>query len=213
MLLTKPGLTGVIACAFLAGCSGLSQSSSPSQALPEGSTRIPVPPFARTPKSAVCKPQGVYKCLFVANESGNTVTIYAPFWNGAPSAVSNGVSQPTALALNTAGDLFVANASANTVTEYAPPYTGTPTTISSGVGVPVALTMNATGDLFVANCGVSCNGASAGPFTVTEYAPPYTGAPTVTISNGVNRPAVLALNTAGDLFVANVGPGGLVLTL
>jgi hypothetical protein len=46
--------------------------------------------------------------------------------------------------------------------------------------------------------------AENGANTVTEYAPPYTGTPT-TISNGVSTPQGLALNGAGDLFVANLG--------
>jgi sugar lactone lactonase YvrE len=47
--------------------------------------------------------------------------------------------------------------------------------------------------LFVANL----NGG-----TVTEYAPPYTGAPT-TISLGANSPYALTMDAAGNLFVAN----------
>jgi hypothetical protein len=37
---------------------------------------------------------------------------------------------------------------------------------------------------------------------VTEYVPPYTGTPT-TISTGVSQPIALALDGAGNLFVAN----------
>jgi sugar lactone lactonase YvrE len=42
--------------------------------------------------------------------------------------------------------------------------------------------------------------------TVTEYAPPYTGTPT-TISSGVVVPDALAMDAAGDLFVASDGGG------
>jgi hypothetical protein len=51
------------------------------------------------------------------------------------------------------------------------------------VSSPYALTLDAAGDLFVANDGNN---------TVTEYAPPYTGAPT-TISTGVDAPEALLL--------------------
>lgn len=50
-----------------------------------------------------------------------------------------------------------------------------------------------TQKLFAANCGNN---------TVTEYAPPYTGTPTI-ISNGLNCPVGLALSSSGDLFAAN----------
>jgi hypothetical protein len=39
--------------------------------------------------------------------------------------------------------------------------------------------------------------------TVTVYAPPYTGAPTTTISNGVSFPDALAVGAGNNLFVAN----------
>jgi len=47
--------------------------------------------------------------------------------------------------------------------------------------------------------------AENGANTVTEYAPPYTGTPTVTISSGMNTPVAVALDGSGDLFVANCG--------
>jgi len=46
--------------------------------------------------------------------------------------------------------------------------------------------------------------ANAGNNHVTEYAPPYTGTPTI-ISTDVNGPFALTLDAAGDLFVANDG--------
>ncbi|MHB8214351.1 MAG: NHL repeat-containing protein [Vulcanimicrobiaceae bacterium] len=38
---------------------------------------------------------------------------------------------------------------------------------------------------------------------VTEYAPPYTSAPTATISNGMSNPTGLAFDSSGNLFVVN----------
>ena len=79
--------------------------------------------------------------LFVANYEDETVTEYAPPSWGAPVlTISNGISGPTGLAIDTFGNLFVANTSNNTVTEYAPPYTGAPTLTISGSGRPIGLT-------------------------------------------------------------------------
>jgi sugar lactone lactonase YvrE len=106
--------------------------------------------------------------------------------------------------------LFVANAGNSTVTAY--PLndlaTASPRRTSSGVNTPtglMSLAFDASGDLFVANCGSACLGTGLG--TVTEYAPPYTGAPIATISKDINAPLALAFDTSGDLFVANSGNG------
>jgi hypothetical protein len=73
------------------------------------------------------------------------------------------------------------------------------------VNGPVALLLDGAGDLFVANYGNN---------TTEEFAPPYTGAPTttITIAHGMNNPYALALDGAGNLFVGNVsgGTGGTV---
>jgi hypothetical protein len=70
------------------------------------------------------------------------------------------------------------------------------TTVTNGVSQPKDVKFDASGNLFVANFG---NG------TVTEYAPPYTGAPKATISNAVFSPTQLALNSDGTLAVINSG--------
>jgi hypothetical protein len=71
-------------------------------------------------------------------------------------------------------------------------------TITNGVSQPKDVKFDASGNLFVANFG---NG------TVTEYAPPYTGAPKATISNAVFNPTQLALGSNGTLAVVNAGNG------
>ncbi|MGD1066335.1 MAG: hypothetical protein ABR975_05920 [Vulcanimicrobiaceae bacterium] len=139
--------------------------------------------------------------LFVANNGGSTVSVYAPPYSGAHTSVSNGVGNPDALALNAAGDLFVANnnGTVGTVTEYAPPYTGAPAvTISSADPnfSPIALAMTSGGDLMIAD-----NVDNA----VTEYVPPYSGAATTTITANLNSPSALVVNSAGNLFVMNQG--------
>ena len=170
--------------------------------------------------------------LFVANTNlsgSGDVTEYAPPYAGAPEAtISNGVNGPAGLAFNAGGDLFVANYNTNTVTVYASPYTGAPiTTISGSLNAPDCLAFDGAGDLFVGSYNTNTVTEYAPPYTapptttivtgvngpgglavdssvntVTKYAPPYTGAP-ITISNGLNGPDALALNSVGTLFVSN----------
>jgi sugar lactone lactonase YvrE len=71
-------------------------------------------------------------------------------------------------------------------------------TVSTGVNGPIDVKFDAFGNLFVANYSGS---------TVTEYAPPYTGAPIATISNGVAGPNQIALAADGTLAVVNAGAG------
>jgi hypothetical protein len=133
--------------------------------------------------------------LFVADQPGS-ITVYVPPYNQAPNAIANGVNHPQALALDSRGDLFVANGNgSNSVTMYSPPYVGGPSqVITANVDDPVSLALDGSGNLFVLNAAAN---------TVGEYAPPYSGAPTI-ISKGLNTPNSLALDSRGSLFVANL---------
>jgi hypothetical protein len=75
-------------------------------------------------------------------------------------------------------------------------------TVRTGVSSPGDVKFDAVGNLFVAN--------SAGN-TVTEYAPPYTGAPIATISNGINGPTQLAFAPNGTLAVVNTIGGNVTV--
>jgi sugar lactone lactonase YvrE len=67
-------------------------------------------------------------------------------------------------------------------------------TVTTGINIPIpAVAFGPDGTLFVANAGNN---------TVTAYAPPYTGAPTV-VSTGISGPVSLAVDAAGTLIVAN----------
>lgn len=137
----------------------------------------------------------VRQLLAVANASSNSVTLYAGGQNVPLVTIQSGVTNPQALVFDAAGDLFVAS-QPGSVTEYVAPYTAAPATIAIGVSHPQALALDARGNLFVAN-GSASN-------TVTEYAPPYAGAPIATISAGIDDPVSLGVDAAGNLFVANL---------
>jgi len=138
--------------------------------------------------------------LFVVSAASNTVTEYAPPYNGTPIAISKGLNAPNSLALDGRGNLFVANLNStpNSVVEYTPPFTeqsAPVATITNGVNEQGTIGLNGASNLFVPNQGAN---------TVTEYVPPYSNAPT-TIVGGQSQPVALAIDTSGNLYVANYG--------
>ena len=138
--------------------------------------------------------------LFVVSAASNTVTEYAPPYNGMPVAITKGLNAPNSLALDGRGNLFVANLNStpNSVVEYTPPFTeqsAPVATITNGVNEQGTIGLNGASNLFVPNQGAN---------TVTEYVPPYANAPT-TIVGGQSQPVALAIDTSGNLYVANYG--------
>ena len=138
--------------------------------------------------------------VYVANQASNTVTLYAPPYNAAPTALSSGLNGPNSLAIDGRGNLFVSNLNStpNAVVEFVPPFAASSApvaTISNGVNEQGAIGLSPSAALFVPNQGAN---------TVTEYAPPYSGMPTV-ISGGQSQPIALAIDSSGNLFVANYG--------
>ncbi len=138
--------------------------------------------------------------LFVANQASNTVTEYSPPYAGTPTTLSNGLYGPNSIALDGRGNLFVSNLNSTpaSVVEFSPPFSGTSSpvvAVTNGVNEQGAIALGPSSSLFVPNQGSN---------TVTQYLPPYAGAPT-TIAGGQNQPVALAIDASGNLYVANYG--------
>lgn len=118
--------------------------------------------------------------LFIANYSGNNVTVYAPGKSSVLRTISQGVKGPYSLAFDASSDLYVANNRASTVTVYPPGRSTLLLTIHKGVSNPDALTLNAS-SLFVANAS-----------NVTVY-PLGGNVPSQTIVKGVRSPIALGI--------------------
>jgi sugar lactone lactonase YvrE len=130
--------------------------------------------------------------LYAANESGNTVTKFAP---GATTAsVTLNVSDPVALAVDASGNLYVASFTGNTVSKFAPGSTA-PSAIYA-VNDPVGLTVDNSGNLYVASFKEN---------TVTRFTPGSTAA--AAVLTGLTGPYRLALDAGGNLYVANFTSG------
>lgn len=162
---------------------------------------------------AICKASAVFdmkELLAVASTSGNGVDVFAVGETSPYATIAFGVAHPTAVAFDAAGELLVANClqgcanttSIDSVAIFSPPYSGVPTFITDGVYGPQSMLLSSSGDLFVGNC-VSCR--LGGTDSVSEYAPPFgTGsAPIATASNGIADPIGMALDAAGNLWVAS----------
>lgn len=152
--------------------------------------------------------------LFVANSSGNSVTIYAAGARGniGPIATiggsNTGIGFPIGLARDAAGHLYVANRDSSSITVYAANASGNvaPITTIRGsntgqLGVAAGIAVDAAGRLYVAESAVNA---------VAVFAPGAAGnvAPVDTIAGantGLVIPEGVALDAAGRLYVANRG--------
>ncbi|HEY0869409.1 MAG TPA: hypothetical protein VGD55_03340, partial [Acidothermaceae bacterium] len=153
----------------------------------------PVAPMLTTSDPArftVGAPSGnVWTVTYTGAGGGASVTLTASNPNVTPAT-----SQQT---LNAGSRLFYTTGT-NSVSMLPPPYTGTATTITNGVIGPTGVLVDSSCNLFVANYG------GGGTDTVTEYAPPYSGAPSATIAT--TDAFGLAMSAAGDLFVLSISP-------
>lgn len=160
--------------------------------------------------------------LYVANYTGS-ITVYSAnaTGNAAPTAAiagnNTGLNFPYGIARDGTGRLYVTNLSASpeAVTVYAADAAGNAAPIATIAGSSTGLhgaqggiAVNAAGRLYVPNIGSTDSGD-----TITVYAPGATGnvTPTATIagaSTGLSVPFGIALDAAGQLYVANAGRSG-----
>ena len=86
--------------------------------------------------------------LFVS-EYGGYIYKFTP--SGARSTFASGLTRPTGLAFNSAGNLFEADFGSGNIYEFTT--NGTRSTFASGLGGPLTLAFNSAGDLLVATLG------------------------------------------------------------
>src|SRR6266480_1950586 len=166
---------------------------------------------------------GATGALYVANETGRSITVYAPGATGnAPplrtiAGGNTGLTFPNSIARDTAGRIYVVNlgtsgASSETLTVYADNATGNVAPVRTIPGIDAGrhntggVAVDAAGRLYLATVGV---GGVPGD-TIKVFAanasdnatPLYTIAGTNT---GLNVPGGIALDAAGRLYVANYG--------
>jgi hypothetical protein len=129
--------------------------------------------------------------------SGGTA-IYKISPNGSRAIFASGLSYPSDLAVDKAGNVFVADYDHGIIYEYKP--TGTRATFATGLNHPVGLVFNSLGNLFVAdnNAGNLYQGS------IYKYEPNGSRS-TFALLERADRPADLAFDMMGNLFMADLG--------
>ncbi len=130
--------------------------------------------------------------LFVGNSGG---TIKEITTNGVVSTFCSNVSDPLALAFNSAGNLFVGDFDYLRIWEFTPPSPARSTFASPAIGVGLAF--NSAGNLFATD---DYGGH------VYEYTP---NGGSTTFASGLGGAFGLAFNSAGNLFVADSDDGNI----
>ncbi len=174
--------------ALFAGCGGWQQSP---MAAPVNSI------FSKTLANKSHGKELVY--VSTSTTSAGAVDVYSSEGQGqAPiETITDGISVPQGLAVDSNDNLYVANSGNNTVTVY-PPDTTTPTvTYSTGVSVPYGVAVGSDGTVYIANE----TGSASGTGSVTEY-PSGSMTPNLTISLPYKYAFNVALDSSNHLYVS-----------
>src|SRR2546428_4320573 len=170
----------------------------------------------------VSGPPSFVSPLYVANFGSNSILIYAPFpkGNAGPAntiiGAATGLSGPSGITLNAAGQIFVANSSVNSITVYPLGANGAAAPIRTIIGAltlldnPQGIALDTAGNLYVANDGATTS-------SITVYAPGAGGTPGTpaanvppirTISGALtllDNPQGVIVDAMGILYVADAG--------
>lgn len=149
---------------------------------------------------------------YVTNFGTAGTQAYAP-WSSNPIftiPIPNPAEYPTdpTVALDAAGNVYTGDYDGGTITEYPPGSSVASRTISQlsepGQGSGINPAIDAAGDVFVSEYSAAANGY------VDEFTPAGGNTPSRTLSaasspTGINQANGIALDTAGNLYVANFG--------
>jgi DNA-binding beta-propeller fold protein YncE len=129
---------------------------------------------------------------FTVTQAGSTYVAVVPAMT---TLVSNGLSFPFGVAVDSAGNVYIADTGHNAIQKWtAADNTLTPL-VSSGLSGPIGVAVDAMGDVFIADTG---NNA------IEEWTPAI-GIVTPLVSSGLSTPFAVAVDAAGNVYIADTG--------
>ena len=132
------------------------------------------------------------KLIFVANISANEVLMYSQGKNPNPvGSITDGLSDPAGLAVDSKGTLYVSNLGNNTITEYPAGSSSPSVTLSSGLSGNYGVAVDNKGDVFTVNLNTN---------NLVGFKPGKTQ-PFETVS-GLDNPTGVATDRKNNVFVA-----------
>ena len=140
--------------------------------------------------------------LYVTGYDNNQVSMYDLERVGAPQVglITDGVSTPNGVTIDSHGTVYVANKLAGNVTVYAAGQTSPTMTLSTGLTQPISVAIDASGNVYVSNRG---NAPS-----IVVY-PPGQTTPSRTITDALlmEVPTQVLFDSAGDLYFSDAVTG------
>jgi sugar lactone lactonase YvrE len=167
----------------------------------------------------------LYPRPFTNHKTASMVIGQPDFVSSNPATTQNGLSFPAGVAVDKAGDLFVSERSNNRILEFVPPFSkgmnasmvigqtsftsSVAATTQSGLSFPAGIALDRTGNLFVADQSNNRVLEFEAPFLAGMKASvvigqlSFTARVAAVTQSGLSGPLGVALDAAGDLFVAD----------
>jgi sugar lactone lactonase YvrE len=136
--------------------------------------------------------------LIVGGDLRGNAAIYKITPNGTLTIFASRLSYASSLAVDRAGNLFVADYDYGIIYEYKPD--GSRATFASGLYHPAGITLDSAGNLFVADNSVG----NLYQGSIYKYKPDGSRV-TIAVLNPGDRPADLAFDWMGNLYMADLG--------